>query len=92
MPDPYLINRDVEADVHWRGFLTKLEIAEMCGKQVAEEYRQRIAQSLLECGLTLIPSDHLQDHQFVVSRGVYKAALEVIKSAPARWSEFTPHL
>lgn len=36
--------------------------------------KNRVADTLLSCGITLIPSDHLLDHQFVVSRGVYEAA------------------
>jgi hypothetical protein len=49
----------------------------MMGKKFAGEYRDKVASSLLQASLTLIPSDHLLDHQFVVSRKVYEAAKRI---------------
>jgi hypothetical protein len=37
----------------------------------------RCAETLLTAGITLIPCDHLLDHQFAVSRGVYEAAKKI---------------
>lgn len=61
------------------GMRAQLEIMGMTGKKLAEEYRQQVASTLLTANLTLIPSDHLQDHQFVVSRAVYEAAKRMIE-------------
>lgn len=63
-----------------RGLRAQLEIMGMTGKKLAEEYRQQVASTLLTASLTLIPSDHLQDHQFVVSRGVYESAKRMIEN------------
>lgn len=41
---------------------------------ILDEARENQARVLLQAGVTLIPSEHLQDNQFVVSRGVYEAA------------------
>jgi hypothetical protein len=73
------VDRDRIADEVGRGLWTRLEIMEMTGNRLAEEYRERVASSLLAASLTLIPSDHLLDHQFVVSRGVYEAARRIVE-------------
>lgn len=78
MPSPderdHWIKRDVEADTLNRGFLARLEAASIKGERLVGDYRSKVAETLLQAGITLIPSDHLLDHQFVVSRGVYEAA------------------
>ncbi len=74
-------NKDRLANEIGRSLKARLEIMEMMGKKVVEEYREQVAHSLLSANLTIIPSDHLQDHQFVVSRGVYEAARRIVEKA-----------
>lgn len=45
-------------------------------RQVAER-RHDFAGALLSLGLTLIPSEHLNDHEMAVSREVYNAAIAI---------------
>lgn len=73
------IDRDRMANEIGNGLRARLEIMQMMGKKLADEYREKVASTLLEASLTLIPSDHLQDHQFVVSRGVYEAAKRIVE-------------
>ena len=61
-------------------FRAQIDAMELHGKRLVEEYRNDCAKSLLRAGITLIPSDFLQDHQFVVSRGVYEAARQMADS------------
>jgi len=56
----------------------------LTGKKLAEEYRNKCAAALVGAGITLIPSEDLEDHQFVVSRGVYDAAKRFIKKGGER--------
>ena len=72
------IERDLNADTLHRAFMASLEVMTMKGKKLMEEYRSDVAHSLLSAGIALIPSDHLLDHQFVVSRGVYEAAKQLV--------------
>lgn len=44
-----------------------------------EGYREKTAITLLRAGVSLIPCDYLQDHQFIVSRGVYEAAKRIVE-------------
>jgi hypothetical protein len=53
----------------------------MSGQELVERYREDTARTLLSAGITLIPSEHLTDNQFVVSRGVYEAARKIAKGA-----------
>ncbi len=71
--DSTFANRE-EALLHDRAFLARLQAMGNSAKQLTEEYRFNCAKTLLSAGITLIPSDHLRDHEFVVSRGVYEAA------------------
>lgn len=49
-------------------------------RRMTTEYRERTAQELLRAGIHLIPCDWLQDHQFVVSRGIYDAVQQLCAS------------
>jgi len=86
MSDYADIDRDRLANELSRSLHARLEVMQMMGKKVADEYRDRVASTLLEASLTLIPSDHLQDHQFVGSRGVYEAACRAVKANGGRVS------
>jgi hypothetical protein len=68
------VDRDIEADTLGRSIKARWDLLKMTGEKLVDEHRMRVAETLLSCGLTLIPSEHLLDHQFVVSRGVYEAA------------------
>lgn len=70
--DKELERRDLES-----GIRAQIELMGMTGEKLINEFRQRCAETLLRSGMQLIPSDHLQDHQFMVSRGVYEAAKEI---------------
>lgn len=83
MSDPN-IERDCIANELSRSMKARIELMQMTGKKLADEYRDKVACTLLEASLTLIPSDHLQDHQFVVSRGVYEAACRAVKANGGR--------
>jgi hypothetical protein len=71
------ISRAISDDTLRRGLLARMQMAMASGEKLVEEHRARVAETLLHAGLHLIPSDHLQDHQFVVSRGIYEAARTV---------------
>ena len=71
------MKREMERQDLETGLRARLEIASMCGKKLVQEYRERIALTLMAAGIQLIPSDDLKDHQYVVSRGVYDAAKRV---------------
>ena len=75
MPNPDTITNDIHSDTMRRAFLARVDAASMNASELAERYRDETAQSLLLAGISLIPSDHLLDHQFVVSRKMYEAAL-----------------
>ena len=68
------VDRDRLANESKNSPHARLEVMEMMGKKVTEEYREQVAGTLLAASLTIISSDYLLDHQFVVSRGVYEAA------------------
>lgn len=72
--DEYGLKREMERQDLETGLQARLQIAAMAGEKLVHEYRERVAWTLLAAGIDLIPSDHLKDHQFVVSRGVYDAA------------------
>ena len=80
MSDMKHVERDRLANELGCGLRARLEIMEMMGAKLVEEYREKTASTLLQAALTLIPSDHLQDHQFVVSRGVYEAARRIVET------------
>lgn len=72
-------NRDcfeklVNDDTLSRGLMARVNLMRITGEKLVEEHRMRAAEALLAAGITLIPSEHLLDHQFVVSAGVYEAA------------------
>jgi hypothetical protein len=75
MADKY--QKDIAEDTFSRGLRASLEVAQMTGKKLIEEHRIRVAGTLLSAGIHLIRSEHLQDHQFVVSPGVYAAAVKL---------------
>lgn len=78
MPDPRNVENDIEFDTLRRSLHARMELMVMTGEKLVAEHRQRVAETLLAAGITLIPSDSLQDHQFAVSRGVYEAAKKMI--------------
>lgn len=74
------IGRQMDEDTFRRAFMARLKAAQVTGEKLVEEHRFKTAEVLLSAGLTLIPSEHLQDHQFVVSQGIYDAAMKIAKS------------
>lgn len=78
MPNPYGIEKSIQDDTLMRSLRAQLDLMGKTGEKLIEEHRMRCAETLLTAGITLIPNDHLLDHQFVVSRGVYEAAKRVI--------------
>jgi hypothetical protein len=78
------VNRDRLASELEHSLRARLEVMEIMGRKCVEEYREKVACSLLTASLTLIPSEHLQDHQFVVSRGVYEAAKRIVEKEGIR--------
>ena len=68
------VERQLESELFDRAFRARLGLIQMSGPKLLNEYRQRLAECLCSVGLTVIPSDHLRDHEFVVSREVYEAA------------------
>lgn len=77
MPDPNQIRRDIDDNTFARAFKARLEVARMSVEQRIEDYQMKMAETLLMAGINLIPSEHLRDHEFVVSRAVYNAALKI---------------
>ncbi len=71
------ISEQIDADTMRRALFARMEQMKLAGEQLVEDYRQKMAESFLLAGITLIPSEYLHDHQFVVSRGVYDAALKM---------------
>lgn len=69
--------RDLRDDTLSRSIKARLDLMHMTGEKLVEEHRMRAAEALMSAGITLIPSDHLLDHQFCVSRGVYEAAKKI---------------
>lgn len=57
-----------------RAIHEQLRLAQISGEKLAKEFRESMARTLMHSGLQIIPSDHLHDHQIVVSRQVYDAA------------------
>lgn len=70
--------RDMHADILSRAFRARLEAAKLTGDKLVQDYREKTAHCLLSAGLNLIPSEHLNDNQFVVSLGVYEAAKRLV--------------
>lgn len=62
-----------------RRISAQMQAATLSGEKLVKEYRENIAQALISVGITLIPSDYLRDHEYVVSRGVYEAAKNLMK-------------
>lgn len=73
------IKRQLDADSLSRAFRARLEAMHATSSKLVERHRTECAEALLASGLSLIPSEHLRDHEFVVSRGVYEAAMKLIK-------------
>ena len=63
--------------VYENTFRARLLAAEKTGEKLRKEFQENCAEALLRAGLRLIPSDHLRDHEFVVSNGVYEAAKRI---------------
>ncbi len=74
------VRKTVEDDTLIRSLRAQMELMGKTGEKLIEEHRMRCAETLLTAGITLIPCDHLLDHQFAVSRGVYEAAKKKIGS------------
>jgi hypothetical protein len=77
VPDPRLIKKAVSDDTLMRALSTRMDLMGKTGEKLVEEHRNRVAETLLAVGITLIPCDDLLDHQFAVSRGVYEAAKKI---------------
>ncbi len=81
MPDSFSsdINNAINQDTLRRSLMARMEDARLSGERITEDYRNKIAETFLLAGITLFPSDTLLDHQYVVSRGVYEAAMKLAK-------------
>ena len=82
MPNPFHYEqRSVEKAVNdaslIRSLRAQMDLIGKTGEKLVEEHRMKCAETLLTAGITLIPCDHLLDHQFAVSRGVYEAAKKI---------------
>lgn len=77
MPMRDEINTEMQREDFGRHFRARLDIAMMQGDKLVKQYRENVATALINAGITLIPSDHLRDHEYVVSRGVYEAAKKI---------------
>lgn len=71
--------RDIDADFFTKAMKAQIDLMGTTGEKLIQEYRDRVASTLLSAGICLIPSDHLMDHQYVVSRGVYDAAKKLAR-------------
>jgi hypothetical protein len=74
MPNINNIVNDRDFSFLDKALRAQIDLATKSGQALVEEHRERIAYGLMSVGIHLIPSDHLTDQQFVVSRGVYEAA------------------
>jgi|GEM_PF-5114603 len=68
------VQRAIEEDTLARALRAQLDLMGKTGEKLVQEHRERVAEALLTAGITLIPCEHLLDHQFAVSPGVYEAA------------------
>lgn len=85
MSDSYMesrINKTVEEDTLSRALRAQMQLLSLTGEKLIKEHQMRVAETLLSCGITMIPCEHLLDHQFAVSPGVYRAAKELISAQP----------
>ena len=64
-------------DVLKRAFYVRLQASMTPIKDLVEEHREKLAWTLLSSGIMLIPSEYLQDNQFVVSQAVYETAKRI---------------
>ena len=69
-----LVQQDIDADFLRRSMYARLELLNQTGQKLVKEFQLQTAKTLMASGCCLVPSDHLQDNQFCVSRGVYEAA------------------
>lgn len=81
MPMGDVFEKTMHDDTLVRGLKARCDIMRITGEKLVEEHRMRAAEALLAAGITLIPSEHLLDHQFVVSQGVYDAAKKITNNA-----------
>jgi hypothetical protein len=65
---------DRDTVMRMRRLRARIDAACKSGEAIIEHHRMELANALLMTGICLTPSDHLQDHQFVVSQGVFNAA------------------
>jgi hypothetical protein len=79
MPDPNDVQRSVDSDIFQRGLKARIEIMQLTGEKLQEEYRCRVAEALLQAGLTIYPSQHLHDNEFVVSCKLYETIKNMTK-------------
>ena len=76
---PETYRGDINNDTLQKALYGRFEAMRMTGEKLVEEHRMKCAEALLSAGLCLIPSEHLEDNQFVVSRGVYEAVKKLVK-------------
>ncbi len=76
---PEQIRDSLDQDTLRRGLFARMELALQSGEKIVEEARMKFAEGVLSSGFSIIPSQHLQDNQIVVSEGVYRAVKEIIK-------------
>ncbi len=72
-----LVQGELEQDMLWRSLRARIDAAQAAGEKLVVEYREKMAYALLSGGMTIIPSTHLRDHEFVVSPGVYEAVKRI---------------
>jgi hypothetical protein len=66
-------------DILMRALLAEVSVGTDNLASSVRKNRVKTARALISCGLILSPSDHLQDNQFIVSRGVYEAVMEILE-------------
>ena len=79
MPSQGELQRQFEQHEMTSGLKARLAALDLTGPKLVKEYRENLAQAILAAGMTVIPLGSLQDHQIVVSRGVYDAAKQALE-------------
>ena len=72
------IKRAIDNDEFRRAYRARLKLALDSGKEIMKEHRHKLAQICLSSGFNLIPSEHLNDTQMVVSQAVYEEAKKIV--------------
>lgn len=73
------LQKAITQDVHIKALRALSQVGADAAAKLRAQHQEAVASCLLASGVNLIPSEHLSDNQFVVSRGVYEAAKRIIK-------------